>query len=346
MISAAPHARAPTVSIGLPVYNGQRFLEQALASILQQTFADFEIIICDNASTDRTAAICADFVSADPRVIYHRNPTNLGASPNFNKTFNLSRGEFFKWAADDDLIEPTYLERCLQPLLDDQEIVVANSQILVTDGGGYDFARTPFDLESKDPVRRFASIVLSGHWTHDVFGVFRSAVLRRTGLHRSYYGTDKVIMAEVALYGRLARIPEPLFINRDHPERSLRACNLIERRGYIDTATADRRVIVNVNLFRDFWSIIGEHVSDPAARRRYYGVMARWWFANWHLGRLGLEVACAAVPALAPALHELRARYHRGRLGAERAGGATNPPAGRYVAALSDQRNPHEPSAS
>src|SRR3954470_1068595 len=95
--------RRPRVSIGLPVYNGQRFLAPAVSSLLAQTFADFELVICDNASTDDTEAICRRFAERDPRVRYHRNEQNVGAAPNFNRALALSTGQYFKWAAHDDL---------------------------------------------------------------------------------------------------------------------------------------------------------------------------------------------------------------------------------------------------
>ena len=103
----------PKVSIGLPVYNGERYLREALDSILGQTFRDFELIICDNASTDETAAICADYAARDPRIRYHRQTHNIGATANFNHTFELARGAYFKWAAHDDVLAPTWLEKCV-----------------------------------------------------------------------------------------------------------------------------------------------------------------------------------------------------------------------------------------
>ena len=93
----------PRVSIGLPVYNGQEFLEETLHSILNQTFNDFELIICDNASTDRTAEICRSFAKRDRRIRYYRNEINLGAAKNFNGVFFLARGEYLKWSDNDDL---------------------------------------------------------------------------------------------------------------------------------------------------------------------------------------------------------------------------------------------------
>jgi glycosyltransferase involved in cell wall biosynthesis len=92
----------PKVSIGVPVFNGENYLAQALESILAQDFADFEVIISDNCSTDKTPEICTSFAKRDSRVKYFRNDSNIGASPNYNRTFELSRGEYFKWCAHDD----------------------------------------------------------------------------------------------------------------------------------------------------------------------------------------------------------------------------------------------------
>src|SRR5262245_53440235 len=100
-------SRTPRVSIGLPVYNGQAFLEPAIASLLAQTFEDFELVLVDNASTDRTTEICRGFAARDSRVRHHVNPKNIGGGPNFNLAFDLaSAAPLFKWAAHDDIHQP------------------------------------------------------------------------------------------------------------------------------------------------------------------------------------------------------------------------------------------------
>src|SRR5687767_6393032 len=102
----------PLLSIGLPVYNGQRYLHAALDSLLGQDFDDFELIIADNASTDETEAICREFAARDRRIRYHRNTANVGAVPNHNLVFELARGKYFKWAAHDDECHPGMLRSC------------------------------------------------------------------------------------------------------------------------------------------------------------------------------------------------------------------------------------------
>ena len=108
--------RTPRLSIGVPVYNEERYLDGCIRSLLAQTFTDFEIIICDNASTDGTFEIAQEWAQKDARISAHRAERNLGAAPNFNWCFELARGELFKWAAADDLVKPDYLEKCIAAL--------------------------------------------------------------------------------------------------------------------------------------------------------------------------------------------------------------------------------------
>src|SRR5262249_6062368 len=139
----------PRLSIGLPVYNGQAFLQQAIDHLLAQTFSNFEIIISDNASSDRTSQICRQYASRDSRIRYVRNDTNLGAIANFNRTFELSRAPLFKWAAHDDLHRPTYLESCVRLLDQDAATILAHSATAFIDDGGREF---PFDAETETYV--------------------------------------------------------------------------------------------------------------------------------------------------------------------------------------------------
>src|SRR5580704_15880378 len=117
----------PKLSIGIPVFNGQQFLPELLDSLLAQTFGDFEILICDNASTDRTAQICSEYEQRDSRVHSVRNQRNLGAIANFNRVFELSTAPLFKWAAHDDLYHKTYLDVCVRLLEDNPDIILAHT---------------------------------------------------------------------------------------------------------------------------------------------------------------------------------------------------------------------------
>src|SRR6185312_3479939 len=139
---ANPTRHAPRLLIGLPVYNGERLLPQAIECLLAQSFGDFEIVIGDNASTDRTQEICQDYVRRDPRIRYVRHEHNLGAVANFNRVFELSAAPLFKWAAHDDLHQKTYLESCVRLLDEDPDIVLAHSNTVLIDENSEPF---PFD---------------------------------------------------------------------------------------------------------------------------------------------------------------------------------------------------------
>ena len=126
----------PRVSIGLPVHNGERYLEETLESVLKQTFPDFELIIYDNASTDRTPEICRAFLEQDNRIRYFNSGRNEGASANFNRAFRASRGEYFKWIAHDDLIAPSYLEKCVEVLDRDDSVALCCSRVVLINEAG------------------------------------------------------------------------------------------------------------------------------------------------------------------------------------------------------------------
>jgi glycosyltransferase involved in cell wall biosynthesis len=94
----------------LPVYNGARFLQEALDALLGQTWQDLELIISDNCSTDATREICERAAARDPRVRYMRQPENIGPTRNFAFVLQQARGEFFMWAAHDDRWDSGWIE--------------------------------------------------------------------------------------------------------------------------------------------------------------------------------------------------------------------------------------------
>lgn len=217
------NSNLPIVSIGLPVFNGENYLEAALESLLMQTFTDFEIILSDNASSDRTAEICQAYAAKDSRIRYYRNAHNIGAAENFHRVFELSRGKYFKWAAHDDLCKPTFLERCVNILEHDPSVVLCSSETGRIDWAGNEQTPKrdcPRPLDSWKVSDRFAAIVLQTFWSYEFFGLIRSTVLHKINLQRINYGSDRVILAELSLQGRFAYVPETLFFRRFHLKQS------------------------------------------------------------------------------------------------------------------------------
>lgn len=213
----------PRVSIGLPVYNGQNFMGQAIESLLAQTFEDFELIISDNASTDRTEEICCTFAAHDKRIRYIRNAENIGLVRNYNQVFTLSYGEYFKWADHDDMCRQDFLMRCVQALDENPSVVLAYTRALTIDTTGRpikEWGPRP-ELTSPRVEIRFRR-ALKQEETFPQQGLIRAEVLRKTGLLGKYPESDIVLLAEISLYGPFMEIPEPVFLLREHPQRTVR----------------------------------------------------------------------------------------------------------------------------
>ena len=214
--------RKAGLTIGLPVYNAENYLEEALDSILAQTHSDLKLVIFDNASTDRTGEICRAYAARDPRIVYHRNEVNVGGARNFNEVFRMAETEYFKWAAHDDVLAPEFLERCLSALEGDPSLVLCHCRTGQIDSSGklvgtYDHEMR---LESPRVQERFGDLLDMEHPVWAVYGVIRAEVLARTPLLASYVGSDRNLLAEIALHGPIRELPEILFYRREHHEAS------------------------------------------------------------------------------------------------------------------------------
>jgi hypothetical protein len=234
--SRAGEGAVPRLSIGLPVHNGARFLAAALDSLLGQTWGDFELIISDNASSDATPEICRAYAARDPRVRYARSEENRGAAWNFNRAFELGRGELFKWTAHDDLYAPEFLERCIAVLDQHPDVVWCHSRRAEVDLDGRLLPADPIALGGTDQEadtatarlhvavtrrQRYREALLASGTRFDIYGVGRRAAFARTKLHQDYFGADKVFLVELAAAGSWREIPERLFFMRRHPGQSV-----------------------------------------------------------------------------------------------------------------------------
>jgi glycosyltransferase involved in cell wall biosynthesis len=208
----------PKVSIGLPVYNGEKYLANALGSLLKQDFEDFELVISDNASTDNTEAMCREFASKDKRIRYHRNETNIGATGNYNRVFQLSNGEFFRWASHDDECHPSHVRRCLEHYKDSPpSTVLVFTKAEIIDGAGQVKHLSPDSISCDSPstLKRFSRVLWSSSYAHSLWGVIKSDALRKTRL-MGCLEADHVLLSELALLGPVIEIPEALYRMRRH----------------------------------------------------------------------------------------------------------------------------------
>ncbi|MDJ0735577.1 MAG: glycosyltransferase family 2 protein [Nostocaceae cyanobacterium] len=228
------------VSIGMPLYNAESFLKEALDSILNQSFEDFELIISDNGSTDKTAEICQEYAAKDERIRYYRHEQNRGAAWNFNYVFNLAQGKYFKWAADDDVCAANFLECCVEVLENEQSVVLSYPKTIFTkaDGEKWWEGTSIAHLDSWKSHERYQAAI-TDFWCLAVFGLMRTDVLRKTSLIAPYYGSDKQLLVELSLMGRFQEVPEYLFFRRCHSDQSSRLSPQ-EREVWIDPTTVGR----------------------------------------------------------------------------------------------------------
>ncbi len=231
----------PRLTIGVPVYNGEDYIAEAITSHLEQDFTDFELIVSDNCSDDSTPEIVKEFVEADSRVTYSRNTENVGGPANFNRLFRLGQGELFRWAAADDRIEPGYLSKVIAMMDDDPAVAIGHSEALLIDPtsepmlkmdrgylGGDGFLEAirltppPGDerFRSSKPHNRIDAVINNNHRNFYIFGIMRRNLMMQTRLHGLFYGGDRTLLVEMAMRGTFRKVPEQLFASRSHAKNS------------------------------------------------------------------------------------------------------------------------------
>lgn len=206
---------APLVSIGLPVYNGERFISQAIESILTQDFDNFELIISDNCSTDQTEEICLNYHSKDKRIRYYRMDENLGAGTNFMHVLGLAEAPFFMWTTHDDLREKSFISTCLPPFYEDPAVALVYTRTRVLDANS-NFLRFHQDplADQESPQERFRNLIWGLGMCNAILGLFRMSILKKVTAWGKSLFADTLALAEIALMGKFVQIEEPLFIRR------------------------------------------------------------------------------------------------------------------------------------
>lgn len=292
----------PRVSIGLPVYNGERYLAETLDSLLRQTFGDFELLICDNASLDGTEQICRAYAGRDARIRYFRSPRNLGAAWNYRRAFILSSGEYFRWANADDLFAAEGLARCVEVLERQPSAVLAYPRTKFIDEQGRVISEYAdnMHIQSSRASERFTQVLERLRYVNVIYGLMRADALRRTGLLRSFPQGDIPLVAELALYGTFYEIPEFLFFRRIHPRAMSSQGDVASIQEFFDPSTKGRIAMTQ-------WRLLGSHAGsvmraplDLAEKARLARFLAR--IARWTRGAL----ACELVEAVRYAIRRVR----------------------------------------
>jgi glycosyltransferase involved in cell wall biosynthesis len=298
----------PLVSIGMPVYNGEKYLAAALDSILSQTYPRLEIIISDNASTDATRLICEAYAAKDSRVRYYRNASNLGAARNYNLTVEYASGKYFKWAAYDDVCKPRFIERCVEILERDPDVAVAYPKTTIIDEHSTvinDVFEDRFDFREREPHHRYKAFTKAPLDCHPVFGVIRLSVLRQTPCIGPYESSDRVLLGELALHGKIVEIPERLFLRRFHTNISTYSCATKDAIAkWFDPAASGS--FSRLRRFVEYVRSLNRAPLSPYQRMYCLFYLIRFYVklylepARWHRVLRGCVPTLGSLPSLGP----------------------------------------------
>ncbi len=301
-------SKKPRLTMAMPVYNGANFIADAIESILAQTFDDLELVITDNASTDNTRDIVERYAKTDARIRYVRNTKNIGAAPNYNKGFELARGEYFKWCAHDDVISANFAELCIDVLDRDPGVSVVHGKSVGIDEKG-NFAKlngteTP-SITHDDPGERYTALLQNTPDCFPIFGIMRSSMLQRSGLQKLYYGTDRGLLAEMAILGKMPIVEDAIFYNREHVTRSVNLSTNRERAVWHNGSAKGAGSAEFINLTSHLFEISSRHpdiVSPWDIRRRTIGLVAK----PRVIGRYAVEITDITMPKVADYLRNLK----------------------------------------
>lgn len=298
----------PLVTIGLPVYNSERHLARSIESLLAQSYREFVLIISDNASTDRTRAICEGYAAEDCRVKYFRNPVNIGLTGNFNRVFELSHTKYFKWSTGDDFWAPEMLADAVSVLEADPTIVLCYPRTVIVDDEGREqrLFEDKLHLMQDDPGERFLAVIEHIQLVNHHLGVLRADAIRRTQLFGRHVAADTGFIAEMSLYGKFYEVKKPQFFRRFHAESSSwsRANQEHQARRY--HAANVRRVPFNAWLYhRSFWRAV---IRSPISSRKKLALLARLAKrAYWDWPSLYEDLRLDVPAFLATARHKAKA---------------------------------------
>ena len=268
----------PLVSVGIPVFNGERFVSESVQSILDQDYPNLEVIISDNGSTDSTPEILRGFSERDDRIRLFTHAENRGATWNFNFVFSRGQGGLFKWATHDDLCAPSFIRECVSALESTPGAVLAYPRASIIDEHGSvirEFPGAGFGCEV-DRLERVRSMLSRESGCFEICGVIRRDALSATRMLGRYAGADRVLLFELGVSGRFVEVEKRLFFYRRHEAQSVsRHRDPRERSRWFDSQAPEGGVF-------PYWRVLREHIGvihrrwPREGRLRAYVLLIHW----------------------------------------------------------------------
>jgi hypothetical protein len=325
-------APQPKITIGLPVYNGENFVAAAIESILGQTLAELELIICDSGSTDGTEQICREYAARDGRVRYYRSERNHGTARNFNWAFDFASADYFKWFAYDEALAPDLLERCVAALDTAPDAVLCRSGLGAIDGGRQRLgmiAGPRAGLGAGSATTRFGAAILTQYAAREIVGVIRASALIGSCLHGGFPECDRALVAELALRGRFIAAPERPVVGRHRPEvdRAGVPSGRVGAAAWHDPSRGRPVALPLWRLYIEYVRMVRRQLTRIGPRLWCYLYLVRWLAVERNGVRLVRELAGWVAPRLGWLVPGLRARLFGAALpslaGGGKPGGST-----------------------
>ena len=222
--------------IGMPAYNSEEYIGEAIESLLGQTFSDFLLVISDNASTDNTEEICRKYQSHDKRIYYYRNQSNIGSDLNYNKVLTYANTKYFKWSSSNDIHHKDYVKECVDLLEKNVDVVLAfpRTKFFNTNLHQATEHQDNLDLRSENPVERFKTLMKNITYCNIMYGVTRTNIIKKVMPLKNYDFSDYCLLAELALHGKFFEVPEYMFYRRFSKATNSSLMSYEEQRKYYD----------------------------------------------------------------------------------------------------------------
>jgi glycosyltransferase involved in cell wall biosynthesis len=262
------------VTVCVPVYNGERFLAQCLDSLLAQAYANFVLLISDNASTDRTREICQQYVKADSRVRYDRTPVNVGMYGNYNRVLGLVDTPYLKLANADDFWAPEMLADAMEQMERDPSLVLCHPRAVLVDEHGSEIRRyeRPLHLMEDDPAVRFRRVLTELGLVNQLMGVIRTDAVRSMLPFMSDPPADAVFLAELSLHGRIMELPKFHYFRRFHEECSSWDRQSESHQVRLVSGTGTRRI--HLATWKYHWGLARRVLHSPLGLRAKMGLLS------------------------------------------------------------------------
>ncbi len=275
----------PLVSIGIPVYNEGQFLEHTLKSIIEIDYPNLEIIIVDNASTDRASAIAANFAKHDHRINYARENENRGAIHSLNTTFERARGKYFLWSGGHDLWRPDILRLCIPILEQDTNTILAFPKTTFIDEEGAEIRSDTFanlDTRGLNQISRYGKLLWHLRSCSILHGVWRRSVLPSQAPLPSMLSCDDLLLSRMALRGAFASVPEAEWFRREVHRNQSNSDQTKRRIKDLNLNPSEQ----NQSLFKVHLVLATQEIHAPLSRIRFT-LLTCLIFAARNIGRTG-----------------------------------------------------------